>query len=222
MKIACISDTHGIWLPPIPDDIDVVVHAGDVGPDHGSRNWLEGPFSEWATKVGIPIYLTWGNHDFIGNAVPPVNPESDPLNLPDNVSIRVDEAATIGGVKFWFSPWSNLFGHWAFMEVESDLAARYKEIPEDTQIIVSHGPPKGFGDRIFWDSRYQQVGSESLYNRFLALPECHTLICGHIHEAAGLYHIPRHLPDIARKVVNCAQVNAAYEPVHNAVRILEV
>lgn len=166
--------------------------------------------------MGRPIYATWGNHDFIGQKssmfVALVGA------LPENVSILVDEAHTINGVKVWFSLWSNLFGDWAFMEVESDLKRRYARIPEDTQIIVSHGPPKGYGDRIFWDRHYQNVGSTSLLDRFAGLPNCSTLVCGHIHEAAGTYLIP----GLPKQVINCSQVDEQYQPVHGAVRILEV
>lgn len=209
MKIACISDTHGLFLPEIPDDADIVLHAGDVGPDRNALDWLEGPFSDWAERVGRPIYCTWGNHDFFGE-------RGTIFDYPDNVSFWVDAEAVYNGVKMWFSPWSNRFGNWAFMESEADLARRWERIPEDTQIIVSHGPPKGYGDRIFWDGHYQEVGSKSLLDRFLSLPEASLLVCGHIHEAAGRYQ-----PAPGKLVVNASQVDEFYDPVQNAVQIVE-
>jgi len=210
MKIACISDTHGLFLPKIPDDADIVLHAGDVGPDRNALDWLEGPFFTWAERVGRPIYCTWGNHDFFGE-------RGTVFDYPDNVSFRVDESVSVDGVIVWFSPWSNQFGYWAFMETESDLARRWKQIPVDTHIIVSHGPPKGYGDRIFWEGHCQQVGSKSLLDRFLSLPEASLLVCGHIHEAAGQYQ-----PAPGKLVVNASQLNEHYDPVYNAVRIVEV
>jgi Icc-related predicted phosphoesterase len=163
--------------------------------------------------------MTWGNHDFIGERLP-----QEAINelLPDTVRVLVDEAVEIGGTGFWFSPWSNLFGGWAFMETEADLRKRYAKIPEDTEILVSHGPPKGYGDRIYWDNRVQNVGSQSLLDRFVALPACKHLICGHIHEAMGEYHLPRHRDDLPKAVWNVSQVNESYKPVYNAVRILEI
>jgi hypothetical protein len=32
MQVALISDTHG-WLPEIPAEAEVILHAGDIGPD---------------------------------------------------------------------------------------------------------------------------------------------------------------------------------------------
>ncbi len=217
MNIACISDTHGIFLPEIPPSADLVIHAGDISRDRGSREWLEKEFSQWAEDLKIPVYATWGNHDFIGER------RWTDIGLPYNVKIVVDRQVDIEGLKVWFSPWSNLFGDWAFMETESELKARYSVIPEDTDILVSHGPPKGLGDRIFWDRREQHVGSQSLLDRFLELPKAKVIVCGHIHEAMGVYPLPHLLgEDGIRSVINCSQVNAQYQPVYNAVRMLEL
>jgi Icc-related predicted phosphoesterase len=215
MKIACISDTHGIFLPDIPDDADVVFHAGDVGPDRKPSIWFAYEFSNWAKKVARPIYFTWGNHDFIGQ-------KSEVLDLlPSNVTCCVDRQLDIDGVKVWFSPWSNIFGDWAFMEVESELRKKYAKIPDDTNIIVSHGPPKGFGDRTLpiWTGRSEQVGSTSLLEQFQALPNASHLICGHIHEARGTYVLQS---DPSKEVINCAQVDERYQSLYNAVYMIEV
>ena len=220
MKIACISDTHGIFLPQIPDDVDLVLHAGDVSRDRDALSWLHTDFAQWAANLKVPVLLTWGNHDFIGSRL---RREVLADGLPDNVGIRVDEQVTFEGVKIWFSPWSNLFGDWAFMTTDTGLAQLYQEIPDDTDIVVSHGPPKGYGDRIFWERRFQNVGSQALLNRFLELPQAKVLICGHIHEAAGTYLLPQKPGEVGvRSVINASQVNEAYDPVYNRVPIIEL
>jgi hypothetical protein len=38
--------------------------------------------------------------------------------------------------------------NWAFMKEAADLEAVYAQIPEGTEILVSHQPPYGFGDRL--------------------------------------------------------------------------
>jgi len=232
MVIACISDTHGIWLPPIPDEADIVIHAGDVtrGPKTASIMWMELEFAQWAKTVDRPIYLTWGNHDYIDWP----QPFPGGLVLPDNVQICADEAVTIVGTQFWFSPWSPVFGDWAWMDTESELRKKYTKIPEDTQVIVSHGPPKYYGDCLN-DARFgppTHVGSTPLLERFMALPEADLLICGHIHSGWGrfttvdgyVYHGgTNYTPTKAGKlVVNAAQVDEDYKPVHNAVQLVVV
>lgn len=225
MKIACISDTHGVFLPDIPEGVDIVLHAGDIGPDRGSEQWLLGPFRKWLLELqerNIGFFGTWGNHDFVGK-------HFNTNLLPTNTNILVDQTAYIADsleddvpadvkvLKVYFSPWSNLFGAWAFMETDNDLAKRYAKIPPDVNIVVSHGPPKGYGDSIYWDGQQQNVGSQALLDRFLELEDCGLLICGHIHEAAGTYVLPS-----TKQVVNCSQVDATYTPVYNAVKVVDV
>lgn len=104
------------------------------------------------------------------------------------------------------------------MADDDTLAAHYAHIPEDTNVIVSHGPPKGYGDRIYWDGQHQNVGSKALLGAVMTRPGVRYVVCGHIHEAAGFYP----LPASTTTVVNCSQVNEDYEPVFNAVRVLDL
>lgn len=201
MRLALTSDTHS-YLPEIPSDVDAVIHAGDIGPDRDPINWYRDVLYPWAVRVGVPIFATFGNHCFIGQR------HAVPAGRPDNLSFIVDQAHTINGVKFWFSPWSNMFGSWAYMVDEAGLAARYAEIPEDTEVIVSHGPPKHYGDRILWDGVIQNVGSVSLAERAAQLPLLRYIITGHIHEAHGHYLMG------AVRVLNVSHVDEMYRPKH--------
>lgn len=56
-------DTAAYELPPTPDDIDVIIIAGDVADGHHlSARWL------WHHVVprGLPVIYVAGNHDFFG------------------------------------------------------------------------------------------------------------------------------------------------------------
>ena len=218
MKAALISDTHGML--PDPDkvkDVDFVIHAGDIGPDFFPARpkkeiirWYEGEFFRWCLDIGKPIYMTYGNHDFVGERIPQRIKES----LAPNVHIYVDEQVEIEGKKVWFSPWSNLFGDWAWMLDEDALRRKYfNNIPDDTQVIVSHGPPYGLGDKIFWDGVSQNVGSRSLLSFMDRLADLEMVVCGHIHEARGYY------ADGEVDVWNVSLVNEKYEQVHEPVVI---
>ena len=63
MRLALISDTHGMLPEDIPD-CDAIIHAGDIGPDRNTHQWWDETFRPWAVKAGVPIYATFGNHDF--------------------------------------------------------------------------------------------------------------------------------------------------------------
>lgn len=202
MKLALLSDTHG-FTPDLPPGMDAIIHAGDIAVDRGvDRNYADEIYP-WAEEAGVPIYATFGNHDLMW----------PPTGAPDNLRFAVDESVTIGGIKFWFSPWSNLFGNWNWMRTEEGLAERYALIPDDTEVIVSHGPPKGYGDRIYWDNRYQRVGSQSLLDRIDALPNLKLVVCGHIHEAFGEYQAGN------VRVLNVSHVDDQYRPTNPPVEI---
>jgi len=217
MKLALMSDTHGMLSDPVSlGGAEAIIHAGDVGVDRKPEEWMFKEFYLWAMKVSIPIFMTWGNHDFIGQRASYGVWDA----LPDNVHILVDEAVEIGGKQFWFSPWSPTFFNWAFMKDENQLADIYAEIPEDTQILVSHTPPFGKGDRVYNDGAVSNVGSTTLLYRIEHLPALEMVVCGHIHGGRGTYKIKRDgLSDVI--VENVSLVNEAYKPVFTPV-IMEI
>lgn len=198
MKIALISDTHGM-LPEIPRDVDVVIHAGDIGVDRDPINWFRDTLYPWARKVGKPIYATFGNHDRIGER------HAVPAGCPSNLDLLVDCAVGINGVAFWFSPWSPQFFDWAFMADEETLAKKYARIPEDTEVIVTHAPPFGAGDVTTMKLR---TGSTALAERMAQLPRLRLVVCGHIHEAHGDYQLN------GVRVLNVSYVDEMYRPKH--------
>lgn len=226
MKIACISDTHGITLPDIPEGVELVLHAGDIGPDRRPLEWFLGPFKTWLQRLekrDIGFFGTWGNHDFIGKT------QDFSKILPDNTNLFVDKHTYIADtidqddadaptIKVHFSPWSPTFGNWAWMESEDSLRARYFDIEDDCDIIVSHGPPKGYGDLTAWQGAPpEHVGSQALLDAFLT-NKAKYLVCGHIHQARGVYEIP----GTGKKVINCSVVDEAYDPHGEPLHIIEI
>ena len=203
MEIALIADTHGM-LPEIPEGAQIVIHAGDVGPDRDPIHWFREVLYPWARKVDRPIYATFGNHDFIGQQ------RAMPEGCPANLRFLVDESIDIHGVRYWFSPWSLRFMDWAFMANEKTLAEKYRHIPHNTEVIVSHGPPFGCGDRVPGEGH---VGSTELAKRCLDLPQLRWVVCGHIHEGRGGHRLGQ------ITVINASIVDARYQPVHSPVVI---
>ncbi len=167
---------------------DVLVIAGDITPatnhhvDFQAR-WLDTEFRQWLAAVpATAIVGIAGNHDFVFERAP----EKVPANLPW-VYLQ-DERAVVDGVTFWGSPWTPWFHDWAFNAPrhdpdESFLNERYVEVPVDTDVLLIHGPPAGYGDLTDFGSG---AGS-SAFTHLIDRVSPKLGIFGHIHEGRGTW-----------------------------------
>ena len=81
------------------------------------------------------------------------------------------------------SPWQPAFCSWAFnLKRDGDeIRAVWGKIPDDTDILITHGPPYGILDSTDLDDH---VGCRALLSRVQAIrPKLH--VFGHIHEGHG-------------------------------------
>lgn len=208
MRIACISDTHGM-LPPIEmfSNHDAVIHAGDIGPDIHVKEWIQTSFIPWVHNLGIPFYGCYGNHDY------PSNWEEGALKtitLPYGGSLGNFYGKEINGFLVWFSAFSPTFGSWARMRQDRTLVGEYNKIPPNTKVIVSHSPPAGNMGGI--TLRGDEAGSLALLARCYELPHLDTVVCGHIHEGWGTYSKFNYAGDRELRSINCSYVDSMYEP----------
>jgi hypothetical protein len=211
MRIVALSDQHG-FLPEVPP-CDLLIVAGDVCPDRfgpymamhapeHQRAWFDRNVRPWlASAPATHKLLTWGNHDWCGQACS-FRSDSAACARSTDLQILVDEGTNVpvgksaGHVSVWATPWSNRFMHWAFMKDPCDLEAIYAAIPAGTDILVSHQPPHGYGDRAFnLDSgQVEHVGSRELLGAIERVRP-RAVVCGHIHGGFGRFEhlgIPIH------------------------------
>lgn len=73
----------------------------------------------------------------------------------------------------------------AFQRDEKTRAAFWKLIPDETEILVTHGPPQGHGDELS-SKKGIHVGCPSLREEVLNRIKPIVHIFGHIHEAHGV------------------------------------
>jgi Icc-related predicted phosphoesterase len=205
VRLAAISDLHG-FLPETPP-CDVLLIAGDVCPvsDHEldfQRRWLETEFARWlAQRPAETILGIAGNHDFVAEV-------DDELMRSLPWHYLLDETTRVDGLTIHGSPWTVTFMDWAFMRSEAELAPVWAKIPEETDILVTHGPPYGHGDLVINGNR---GGSETLLRRMEELPQLQLHICGHVHEGGGT----RSQVGTA-EVVNVSYVDFDYRPAREA------
>lgn len=177
MRLVCISDTHGMHRRIEVPDGDVLLHSGDLC-GRGSVAEVE-DFDRWlATLPHRHKVVIAGNHDWCFQITP------DPArNALQHAHYLQDEGITLDGVRFWGSPWQPEFMDWAFkLPRGAALAEKWALIPVGTDVVLTHGPPFGFGDRCD-DGR--RVGCDDLLPALLRVG-ARLHVSGHIHEDAGL------------------------------------
>lgn len=186
MKVAATSDLHG-YLPDVPE-CDVLVIAGDIGPATKTyHDNTRGEGTEWMMFKFIPwtlrqpcehVVYIGGNHDFVLQECGP--PYGAGITTAHYLQ---DSGCEIDGVKFWGSPWTSKYFDWAFMLEEDELAKKWDMIPDDTDVLLTHGPPLGLGDV---NNRGDHRGSSSLLKWHMKEPARKTMhFFGHIHECHG-------------------------------------
>ncbi|HLT37854.1 MAG TPA: metallophosphatase domain-containing protein [Enhygromyxa sp.] len=201
IRLVLISDTHGFHDFPVPPG-DVLVHAGD-GCSRGTLDEAR----EWAAFVHRQPHrhkiVIAGNHDRCFEADFAV--ASAPFA---GLDFLHDSGCERLGVRFWGSPWQPWFLSWAFnLPRGPELAAKWALIPDDTDVLVTHGPPHGILDRTY---DHEPVGCEQLR---IALgrvrPRVH--VFGHIHEGYGAAFVDGTL------FVNASTCTLAYRPTNPAI-----
>jgi predicted phosphodiesterase len=190
MKILHISDTHG-FHGMMPDerfkDIDIVVHSGDCAnyrdPYRNQAEVLN--FLEWYKNgpVEHKIYVA-GNHDSSveRRLVTPEFIREQGIIYLENESVAID------GINFYGSPYTPTFGMWSFMKSRDKMHKVWQAVPEDTHVLIVHGPPKGVRDLSFnRDGNLEMCGDVSLMKRCFALKDTLKAVCfGHIHNMDGV------------------------------------
>ncbi len=177
MDLVLLSDTHMAHDDLVVPSCDLLVHAGDWsrrGTEAEARTFLA-----WlGSRTARARVLTAGNHDHFAAREPEAMRR---LAEEHRVTYLVDAEADVLGLRVWASPYTPRFGKWSFQEPLEDLALRWRAIPEGVDVLVTHGPPRGVGDRTFLGAH---VGCPALRDASIArAPALH--VFGHIHEARG-------------------------------------
>ncbi|XP_060075974.1 metallophosphoesterase MPPED2-like [Ylistrum balloti] len=233
LRFVCISDTHsrieygGFQVPAG----DVLIHAGDftmigLPKDIDKFNKFLGTLPH---KVKIVIA---GNHDLTFDkdmveksreqlttmfgvteenfeAYMTKNKLSEVKELLTECVYLEDESVNIHGIKIYGSPWQPVFGGWGFNLPRGQLLLdKWNMIPDDTDILITHGPPVGHGDYSFDGHRAGCVELLSTIQHRVR-PKYH--IFGHIHEGYGV------TTDGFTNYINASTCTLKYKPINAAI-----
>lgn len=201
MKLVCISDTHSLHrqIRKMPDG-DVLIHAGDcLGA--GTLDEVE-DLNDWlGTLPHRHKIVIAGNHDWAFQETPDLAREalSNAIYLEDN-------GVEIEGVHFWGSPWTPTFMDWAFMlDRGQPLQERWQRIPDNTDVLITHVPPRDIGDEVAADFGSENVGCLDLLDRIEHL-SLKVHVFGHIHEGYGEYSLAN------TRLINASTCTVHYRP----------
>ena len=199
IRIVALSDTHGLHGEIDVPDGDVLVHAGDVTArgDLDELPELDAWFAAMPHRVKVMIA---GNHDWCFQR----EPEAARAAMP-SVTYLEDSAFTALGLRFYGSPWQPRFFDWAFnLDRGAPLREKWDRIPAETDVLVTHGPPDGIGDRT---EVGDEVGCMDLRGALARVrPRLH--VFGHIHEGYGMYRFA------GIDLVNASICNVRYRAVN--------
>lgn len=198
MKLVLISDTHGRHTQLDLPDGDLLIHSGDISMRGSREETLRflGWFNSMPHKHKIFIA---GNHDMCF--------EQDPrwidktLKKFPNVTYLCDSGIEIDGINIWGSPVQPWFHNWAFNRIRNTVNGQYDQriyngiqdhwslIPENTDILITHGPPFKQGDLLAEQYRRSNenphVGCEDLLREIQTRVKPKLNVFGHIHENGG-------------------------------------
>ena len=226
MKITFISDTH-TKHEEISKDLpggDLIIHAGDFmnsgyDPIDVSRfvNWYSSLLTmDYKHRVFIA-----GNHDGMFEDNPDLAKQLVDAYSGGLIYLQ-DQSHVIDGVKIYGSPWSPYFYDWAWNLPRNgwELELKWKNIPDDTDILVCHTMPWGHLDT----TSNLNVGCELLRVRIDEIKP-KIFVGGHIHSGYG-YKFDGHTHFFNAAVLNNSYkytnkpISVDWDPITNTVEFL--
>lgn len=214
MIIDCTADLHGSY--PELKGGDLLIVAGDLTARDTEVEYMQ--LVTWLESLSYDkIIVIAGNHDgFI---------ESNGWQWKDTSKIEYlqDSGTEFKGFKIWGTPWTPEFCNWHFMlpRNSAEIGAKWVMIPDDTDILVTHGPAWSVLDSASRGaSKLNRVGCQKLYEHVYdrVKPKLH--VFGHIHEGYGSLAMKHQFCVRACTLcVNAAYMDRNYEPVNEPIRV---
>jgi Icc-related predicted phosphoesterase len=188
-KITAISDTHNKHnqLNGFLPGGHLLLHAGDIT-GRGYIKEIERFFKWYENVEGYDnkVFIA-GNHDFGFQNMPDIIEkkltEYNSIEYLEDDLILLGDGDYIDMIKIWGSPWQPEFHNWAFNLPRGEaLKEKWDMIPQNTDILLVHGPPNGKLDFVPYVG--ENVGCEEMMKKIKEInPKI--VIFGHIHEGFG-------------------------------------
>jgi Icc-related predicted phosphoesterase len=188
VRLLHISDTHSMHgqieeQHPMPE-ADVLIHTGDFT-DCGSAREIE-DFNRWLGEIKEQkgykhIIVIFGNHEWERPMKFSCSTREYAKQMLPNATVLEHEEVEACGIRIYGSAWCPL--HRA--GCQDGVAHRFDEIPDDVDILLTHGAAHGIFDRL--EGGWGHWGSSETLRTHIerAKPKVH--LFGHIHEQRGTW-----------------------------------
>jgi len=144
----------------------------------------------------------------------------DIKSLLTNCIYLEDQSTEILGINLYGSPWQPRFSNSAFNKDRGEELRRiWKKIPTNTDILITHSPPLGVGDKCLKhneDGSTRPVGRsgcQDLVKEVVERTQPKFHIYGHVHEGYGVRTNGKTV------FINAASCNKKYQPVNKPIVI---
>ena len=174
LDLTIIADTHGLQEEIKLQKGTILIHTGDIT-EYGTEEEVI-DFLQWFARQPFKykIFIA-GNHDLFFEECTAVKRKKI---IPKGIIYLQNSGVEIEGLKIWGSPVTPYFLGMAFnARSGKDIKKIWNKVPLDTDILITHGPPKGILDNDF--------GCEELLNTVVAVqPKIQCF--GHVHGRNGM------------------------------------
>ncbi|CAF2938094.1 unnamed protein product [Rotaria sp. Silwood2] len=186
---------------------DILIHAGDLT-DRGTHEELRSAF-DWLLSLDNFTYKIFisGNMDGIGLDNSHLsNREQKRCTLfrnNKNVIYLENDSCEVFGIKIYGCPYTpKFYGGFQYPRQSVQAEMLWDRVPEDCDILISHGPPADFFDT---NSRGVHVGCENLWNTISKRDRLKAIIFGHVHHSYGFKQKDN------KWFINATQYNGIYQ-----------
>ena len=227
MRITFISNTHTkhglIPMEDLPGG-DLLIHAGDIMNSGYNKNDIH-DFCTWfqSLKQYEDKLFIAGNHDRMFENYP--LEANTIVNNYSNITYLQDDDFVIyrdgpngdmpeNNIRIYGTPWQPEFYNWAFNlpRCGQDLMRVWNQIPKNTDILITHGPPQDHLDVSGPPHNEPHLGCALLRVKVDEQPpKIH--VFGHIHGGYGYkFHNGTHF-------INASVLNEQYEQVNKPLTV---